>query len=212
MNFAGGVGRSIGPPAELIVTCRKCGCLSTSSTSLTLAKAICASSSCRASVATSRLAKQAATRPSVSAPVGGARLVVDEARILAEFRPLQNPGAEHRPLPVVLDGDQDRHAIGALEHAVGRQARMREADALGRRAVLPMQQRHGHQLDGGIEHRHADVGALAGASAADHALPGSPRRHAARWRCRRSTRRPGPAPRGRRSPTPIPVSAWISRS
>ena len=47
---------------------------------------------------------------------------------------------------------------------------MREADALGRVAVLAEQQRYAIQLDGGVEHRDTDIGSPTGASASDQRL------------------------------------------
>ena len=83
-----------------------------------------------------------------------------------ERRLLQHGGAELAPLTLVLDRDQQRPTVGALEHAVGRDRGMGEAESPGRApGVVVMEQGHGHGLGGGVEQRERDRGAIARALA-----------------------------------------------
>ena len=61
-------------------------------------------------------------------------------------------------------------AVARCEHAVGRDRRMREADALRRPAALGMQERHRQPVGHHVEHGDPDVGALPGPAAADQGL------------------------------------------
>ena len=77
---------------------------------------------------------------------------------------------EHAPFAVVLDRDQNVGAVARLEHAVGRDGRMRQANALERGAPFLIEQRNGHPLRHGIEHGNRNRRAFAGAAAADDRL------------------------------------------
>ena len=77
---------------------------------------------------------------------------------------------QHAPLAVALDRDQNVGAVLGLEHAVGRDRGVREADALRRHAALVLQQRRRHPVRHAVEHRHRDRRALAGAAARDQRL------------------------------------------
>ena len=161
IHRAGGAGSAMGPPGEPTLMRRKCGCRRMPSISLTRAKAISASSSTRDSCATLLRPEAARHQPVRLGPVGKARGIAGKARIARKLGPAQHLGAEHHPFPVVLDGDEDRHLVGRLEHAVGRERGMGEAQPLRRHAVLGIEHRHRHPLHHRIEHRHADVGASA---------------------------------------------------
>ena len=62
--------------------------------------------------------------------IGDPVVVRLEPGIGGERRLLQHGGAELAPLALVLDRDQQRPAVGALEHAVGRDRGMGEAESL----------------------------------------------------------------------------------
>ena len=112
-------------------------------------------------------ANAAATLPSVSARCPTRSVTGREFRIGGERRIAQHVPGEHAPLAVVLDRNQDVGAVARLEHAIRRDRRMREADPPRRLAALVMQQRHRHPVRHGVEQRHRDRRALAGAAARD---------------------------------------------
>ena len=98
-------------------------------------------------------------------PVGlGAALdpldIGGEVGIGGQRRVRQHVLRQHPPFAVALDRDQDVDAVAGLEHAVGRDGGVGEADALGRAAALVLEQRHRHPVGHGIEHGDRDVGAL----------------------------------------------------
>ncbi len=90
-----------------------------------------------------------------------------EPRIGGERRVAHHVLRQNAPLAIVLDRDQDVGAVPGLEHAVGRDRGMREAEPLGRLAALVMQQRHRHPVRHRVEQRDRDRRALTGASARD---------------------------------------------
>ena len=121
IHRAGGAGSAMGPPGESIETRRRWGWRRMASISLTRAKAISACSRRRDSDG-DVVRAEAALRERVGlGPVGEACGVGGKARVAPELGLLQHLGAEHHPLAVVLDGDEDRHLVGGLEHAVGRE-------------------------------------------------------------------------------------------
>ena len=82
-----------------------------------------------------------------------------EFRIGAERGIAQHLLGQHPPFAVVLDRDQDVGAVARLEHAVGRDGRMREADALERLAAFLIEQRHRHPFRHGVEHARREIAA-----------------------------------------------------
>ena len=211
---AAGAGSRTAPGGVSTLTRRRCGCLSTSATSLTRAKAISASSSCRAQAADVG-ATEAAPPPaaSVSARLARRAGLVAKRGSRAELGLVQHLGAERHPLAVVLDGDEDRHVVGGLEHAVGRERGVAEAGCAW--AAAPYSANSSgtviHSIIA-VEHGDADVGALARCGRARSAPPGWPRRRACPVPM--STRET-PTRAGASGP-PVteasPDSAWISRS
>ncbi len=92
----------------------------------------------------------------------GGEFLVGAERGIAQYHVCQ-----HAPFAVVLDRDQDVGAVAGLEHAVGRDRRVRETDALERLAPLLVQERNRHPLRHGVEHGDGNLGALAAAAARD---------------------------------------------
>ncbi len=129
---------------------------------LTSAKAMSASSSRFSSSSRVIDAKLSPTILSVSGAIADALDHVGEARIVRQVRLAQHFRAQLLPLALALDRNQDVLAVLRAEHAVGRDRGMREAHALRRIAGLGIQQRHGEPVGHHVEHRDADVGALAG--------------------------------------------------
>ena len=92
--------------------------------------------------------------------------VAGAAGIVQQLGATQHVAAEGGPLALVLDRDDDIAAVGAGEGAVGGDARVLQAHALGRLAtVARLQVGHAHQLGCGAEQRDADARAAAGARA-----------------------------------------------
>ncbi len=129
-----------------------------------------AAASLAISGSTSSAPNTAATRPSVSARR------FTRSTLLAKFGSVASalsPSTffrQHAPLAVALDRDQDIDAVAALEHAIGRDRGVGEADALGRLAAFLLHQRHRHPVRHGVEQRDRQFGALAGAPAHDQRL------------------------------------------
>ena len=142
-----------GPEGASNVMRRRCGCRDSNSQSLTLAKAMSAASSFCISGSTSRRANTAATLPSVCGAVGDARGIGGEFRIAAERGIAQNLFGQNFPFAIILDRNQNVGAVLAPEHAVGRDRRMREPDALERLSAFVREQRHRHPFRHGVEQR-----------------------------------------------------------
>ena len=96
--------------------------------------------------------------------VGGKRRIGGERRVAEHLR------GQHAPFAVALDRDENVDAVGGLEHAVGRDRGVREADAARRLAALVLHQRHRHPVGHGVEHGDRDRGAVAGLVACDQRL------------------------------------------
>jgi len=74
----------------------------------------------------------------------------------------QNLFGEHAPFAIVLDADKDLGTVARWKRAVGRDRRMGQPDALRRLACFVLQQRNGHPVGDGIEHRHRQLRAFSG--------------------------------------------------
>src|SRR5690606_1803766 len=94
-------------------------------------------------------------------PVLHAYDIGGEAGIGAELGLLQHLAAQLYPFAIALDADEDRHVVCCLEYPVWRDGNVRETGALGRKAVLALQQWNGHPLGHAVEHGDADIGTAA---------------------------------------------------
>lgn len=107
-----------GPLGVSTVMRRRCGCLERLSMSLTLARATSAESSAWIAAALSRRAKPSATSIRLG-PVGDARHVGGEARIVRQLGLAEEIARELAPLAVALNGNQNGFAVFGCKYAIG---------------------------------------------------------------------------------------------